>query len=321
MHINGVWDQSKELVAGQPVYLMRGEADKRLEYFPGKRQWIITDVDSRGTDHGFAFVPCDPPSPVELCSNPWRVWSDACGECTWDEQRTVTVLLHVPYLLLEPVDLMVSGAAGPLANTVNGVWDRSLEVAADMPVYFKRGSSVTSLQYCLTARQWDMSTAARGGDICHAVIPCAAGVPLESCHGVWQMRAGPDWTRNVSSQSTITVQPHVPYSSTRPVDLLIAGACGSHGHAVNGIWDRSEQEAGGMPVFFKRGDDDMCLEYRRACRQWVISDVSSHRTNNYACMDCEIGIAAENCLNSWQIWSYISSDWKWEIQSIVTVVT
>ena len=44
-------------------------------------------------------------------------------------------------------------------------------------------------------------------------------------------------------------------------NLSISGATGDRAVDINGIWDRSGEVVAGLPVYFKRGDANWCLEY------------------------------------------------------------
>ncbi len=88
-------------------------------------------------------------------------------------------------------NLVISGATGPVDMLVNGVWNRSAEVAYGQPVYFKRDRPDKCLQYHAPNSQWVMrSLASRGTVYRYAFVDCEAGVPLEKCSNAWRVGNG-----------------------------------------------------------------------------------------------------------------------------------
>ena len=85
-------------------------------------------------------------------------------------------------------------------------------------------------------------------------------------------------------------------------NLSISGATGHIAQLVNGIWDRSGEEVSGLPVYFKRDNPDMCLEYHAATNKWFIRPLAHRGTDRgHAYVVCPAGVPVESCSNSWMV--------------------
>ncbi len=86
--INGIWNRSGEVVAGQQVYFKRDNANCCLEYFAPN--WWIRSLDKRGTNTGWAYVNCAAGVPLDNCTNVWKVAENG----TWVDQYSMNVVRH-----------------------------------------------------------------------------------------------------------------------------------------------------------------------------------------------------------------------------------
>ena len=60
--------------------------------------------------------------------------------------------------------------------------------------------------------------------------------------------------------------------------MRISGAEGKNAWRVNGVFDPVEGVSEGMPVYRKRDDADLWLEYYAPRRQWIVTDTEDRGT-------------------------------------------
>ncbi len=77
--MNGIYQKSEETVADLPVYVKKDKfGELFIEYYIPGNFWLLTNQDGRGTGEGGARLPCDPPCPLELCTEMWEEQDDGC---------------------------------------------------------------------------------------------------------------------------------------------------------------------------------------------------------------------------------------------------
>ena len=75
--LNGVFDPVEGVSEGMPVYRKRDDADRWLEYYAPRRQWVVTSTKGKGTGVGGAFLRSDPPRlPDHTLGSVWQVLDD-----------------------------------------------------------------------------------------------------------------------------------------------------------------------------------------------------------------------------------------------------
>ena len=88
--INGIWERSKEVTAGLPVYFKRDRPEYFLEYFAPGNRWFIRTLAGRGTGNGWAYVDCPAGVALDSCTSIWGVLVNGA----WVEQPSLKVLTH-----------------------------------------------------------------------------------------------------------------------------------------------------------------------------------------------------------------------------------
>ena len=59
----------------------------------------------------------------------------------------------------------------------------------------------------------------------------------------------------------------------------IQGTVGIHAGKVDGIYEATDEESGGMPVYRKQGDDDMWLMYHAPKKFWIVQQTVNKNSN------------------------------------------
>ena len=72
---NGVFDPVEGVSEGMTVYRKRDDADRWLEYYAPRRQWVVTYTEVRGTGLSSAWLISDPPRlPDHTLGSVWQVF-------------------------------------------------------------------------------------------------------------------------------------------------------------------------------------------------------------------------------------------------------
>ena len=83
---------------------------------------------------------------------------------------------------------------------------------------------------------------------------------------------------------------------------MVSGVTGDHARFINGIWDRSEEVVADLPIYFKRGDPDVCIEYYLPIKRWIMKILASRgKDEGFAFVYCEPGVAIDQCTNTWRV--------------------
>ena len=90
------------------------------------------------------------------------------------------------------VAVRISGATGPAASVINGIYEATTELSGDMPVYVKVGNGEMWLEYRAGNKQWQVKpTSVKGADGCTAFCIVPAKCLPEKCPpGKWQVYDG-----------------------------------------------------------------------------------------------------------------------------------
>ena len=118
--VNGVFEPTGEVYNGKVLFAKRGDADKWLRFVASTGKWTVSptkDKDENSTN-GWCFSAGPEKGHANpVCVTQWRVYTGSVVE----DQASATCVEFVP-----PV--VISGALGPNAASVNGVFEPTGEV-------------------------------------------------------------------------------------------------------------------------------------------------------------------------------------------------
>ena len=142
--INGVYEPTDEVANGITVYRKVGDADKWLEFgAAGKSEWVVKKTADKGFARGWASLFVDQLIVPEKCKEgAWQVYDGAKFALQKELKVTIAGLNSV----------RISGATGPNATSVNGVYEPTEETSNGITVYKKVGDANKWLEY--TALKW-----------------------------------------------------------------------------------------------------------------------------------------------------------------------
>ena len=125
-------------------------------------------------------------------------------------------------LFARPV-VFISGATGPRAAAINGLYDRTGEISGGYAVYSKRGDSSVCIEHY--EGDWQVkSVSNKGTGTCKANV--AGGCALEDCASrVWKVDDG-------VPEHPLIEQPSVKMATGREAERQVSGGCmRAHAHA------------------------------------------------------------------------------------------
>jgi hypothetical protein len=141
-HINGIYEPTETSCNGWPVYKKRGGDSHWLEYH--SYAWQVKPNTFRGTKKCWAYVQCDSRFP-EYSEKPW--YAIINGEHVKQESITMRTLeeqtqsdrLVGNLRKRDCCTVKVTGAEGPSAESINGVYEPSVtELCGGWPVFCRK---------------------------------------------------------------------------------------------------------------------------------------------------------------------------------------
>jgi hypothetical protein len=187
----------------------------------------------------------------------------------------------------------VSGATGPLADDINGLYDCTREMSGGYPVYVKRGGVICIEHVSFGGnREWQVKTvSAKGQSKCFAAV--SGGCALDDCIGrEWEVGDGEG--KNVFlKQRSVTL-------ATEVEGFRLSGATGVLA-CLNGIWEPTAAH-GVTTKYCLRGNP--ALTFKQLSTEldwsfWVSGEYCGQFQNfkDNRIQDCaELSLTSHNCL-------------------------
>ena len=79
--VNGTYEAANEERDGMPVFRKKEDPNMWLCFLKSKKLWIIQRTADQGTNTGWAYVSCDPPSLPEVQLGKWYVFQGDAYVC------------------------------------------------------------------------------------------------------------------------------------------------------------------------------------------------------------------------------------------------
>ena len=202
--VNGIYEATTELSGDMPVYVKVGSRDMLLEYCATIMSWQVKPTSQKGKNGGWAC--CTVPAkclPEDCPRGKWKV-SDGgqlvrqptvtASVVTQDEVEAylADVKSEAARVVKGTQHVRITGATGPKAGSINGMYRPTQELSDNVTVYVKIDDGDMLLEYRALIKDWQVKhTAHKGKDISFAFCAVPAKCLPDKCPvGQWQVVGG-----------------------------------------------------------------------------------------------------------------------------------
>lgn len=258
-------------VNGTTFYAKSGESSVSIVF--EDRAWRVTlaqGADDSEPPQTIAFLPCPTPTPIETVQD--SLWAVFDGTSFRGEDKVAAFVKIVHSVRL-------SGASGPAANALNGLYSPVLNALTGDTFYVKK-DGLHCIEYWWEARQWQAKRCASKGQNCaSAYLSSRLFLPLELVSDdCWKIGDGQKY-RN---------EPSLRASAAGIRTIMISGAEGSLAAQINGRYDPTDETHNDATLYLKQDDQDKCIEWLPSNRTWQIKPISKIGQNkSWARLWCE----------------------------------
>jgi hypothetical protein len=255
--VNGVYTPTEEVANGITVYRKVGDSDKWLEYGAGgKNEWVVKKTSDKGHARGWASLF------VDQLTVPEKSYREG-GAFAWQvyDGTKFTEQKEIRLSIAGLNNVIISGATGTNASSVNGVYVPTKEVSNGVTIYRKVGDSAKWLEY--TVLKWMVKpTKDKGNPYGWCILDVDQVILPEKCVGK---------PLRVYDGTNFLEQKDCKVSIMGSHPIRIFGATGLNSTTVNGIYEPTTEVSNGICVYRKAGDLDKWLEYGGGGKtEWVI---------------------------------------------------
>lgn len=263
--VNGPYVPTYEAMNTNPIYMKLNDASACIEYSNTQSSWVVKSLMDKGKEV----------APIAALHSPTAIPLDIVVGGTWRirdgpplvDQTSIHVIIPAKY------SVRISGATGPFASSINGIYDPSPEVVDGGTLYMKRYDITMCIEYYEASKQWQIKPLQnRGQKAASAFVACPTPVPLDTISegGMWRVFNGQAFHR----------QPALLVTTPSTETVCIDGAYGKVGESLNGMYDASDDMSNGGTVYVKQGNSDKVIEYSEQAKQWQIKHISDKGMNS-----------------------------------------
>jgi hypothetical protein len=172
---------------------------------------------------------------------------------------------------------------GNLAHILNGVYDPTSDIKGTLPVYRKRDDFDIHLEYSAANKRWEiLIITGKGVRRSFAFIKSPVAQLPELVEGSWiAIEEGKLTGRIILYTPEMAVYDEA--EERRRLDealpILIHNISGENAGIINGVYLVTSETSCGWPVFHKRDDPDIFLEFRSTTSSWGIRSSEGRGTN------------------------------------------
>lgn len=223
------------------------------------------------------------------------------------------------------VAIDIRGAKGPNAVTINGIYEPTHEVCSGWPVYRKRNDNNKWLEFFDASKKWYIkATTDKGRARGWMRLTSNPTSRPEECSHTCEVWDGSKWTSQPSVSIVTLKQRRFEDKKAgaerrlqaTPVD--IRGAHGPSATSINGVYEPTNEQSGGWPVYKKQNDPDKWLEYIVATNEWYVKPTADKgKAEGWMCLASDPPTRPELSRGTCEVWD---GD-RWTLQSCVTVMT
>jgi hypothetical protein len=336
--LNGEYIPHGLVQDGWPVYSKldiseeKGSESISLRYQFKRSRWEVIRS-GLGQEELLAYASCAPPVLPEQVEPVWILYTDA----SWRPAGTLGFSLASqprPFSLdvetatndmneaQRPDPVLFSGAQGPWAPLINGIFVPTREISTHFPIYQKADNSDVWLVFWAKSFSWRIATTEdKFTANCIAVVRCDSAVLPEQIADTWYiapakmpsstytLKTGESHASQWEEASSITIDKiestvNLPVSSVarRSKAVVIEGASGNLAQVINGFYLPTLESYGGFTVYEKLNNSDKWLIYNPNSQCWNITrTVDKHRSFRYAFMPNYPATEPDQGCESWHV--------------------
>ena len=301
--VNGEYEATTELSDALPVYAKVGDRNMWLEYRASSMEWQVKATAYKGKDT--CTAKCVVPAkclPQACPAGQWRVvdgffvHQPAVSVVTLPEVETYRAEMarEAARVVQGNQHVSISGATGPAAGRINGMYKPTEEMCGNVTVYVKLDDGSKCLEYNASRKQWQVKpSGSKGTDdfsmLCPVPVKC---LPQDCPAGKWEVADGTDFNPQPAVTITVVTREEIGAylaEMERAVEayraevereaavvvkgrhnVRITGATGTRAGDINGIYEPTEEMSGNATVYVKVNDHDKWLEYRAVSKRWGV---------------------------------------------------
>ena len=299
-YLNGVFEPTKETCNGMTVYQKKGEPDTWLEVVKtnaGSWRWYVKPTKERGADKSVCFgygVSQSKGFPQHCRAGEWCCHDS--DEFVVEPTITCTIFDPKEVHLRNIGAINIIGAVGGTGNRaelVNGTFELTDERCNGMPVYRKKGDHGTWLERVKVKaggwRWYIKPTKEKGPDssVCFGYgVSSEVVFPHECDVKKWHCYDGTTFTveenivtslayptlelpSEILALKTLKAEALAEekrilelelHRESKPGAIEIKGATSDRSKYINGIFEPTDEDCNGLPVYQKKGDAGTLLE-------------------------------------------------------------
>lgn len=144
-HLNGVYQPTRDIHNGKPLFQKKDDPDKWLRFDVSQR-WAISDTEFKDSNRGGGLcqsVDCYVDHPTEVKT--WNVYANG-AEKKWEVHDAMKCIQWSSPVLIE-------GVVGRKAKVLNGVYEQTRDLQNGKPLFQKQGDPDIWLRFG-TGKQW-----------------------------------------------------------------------------------------------------------------------------------------------------------------------